>query len=81
MHPLDQSKLLKTTISSVRIDDYKNSERSGQIFENQYYEEGVSKYQNTSMSSGFHQVADENMSDEGRNIKDRLSHFWSITAK
>ena len=65
----------------MKIDDFKNSDRSGQIFENQYYEEGVSKFQNTSMSSGFNQVADENMSDEHNNVKDRLSHFWSITAK
>ena len=44
MHPQDQSKLLKTTISTVRFDDPKYSDKSGQMFENQYYEEGVSKY-------------------------------------
>jgi hypothetical protein len=64
---------LKTTISTVRIDDLKYSDKSGQIFENQYYEEGVSKYQNTSLSSGFPQVADENMSIESNNIKERLA--------
>ena len=51
------------------------------MFENHYYEEGVSKYQNTSLGSSFPQIADENMSIESNNVRERLAHFWSTTAK
>jgi hypothetical protein len=81
MHPQDQSKLLKTTVSTIRIDDLKYNDKSSAIFDNQFYEDGVSKYQNSSLNSCFPQVADENMSNEISNARERLAHFWKHTAK
>lgn len=44
MHPQDSSKLLKTTNSSMLREEVKVSDRTKEIFENHFYEEGVSKF-------------------------------------
>ena len=53
MNPHDSSKLLKTTIGSVRGDEAKFSDRSKDMFENHFYEEGVSKYIDNSIGSSL----------------------------
>lgn len=68
MNPHDSSKLLKTTIGSVRGDEAKYSDKSKDMFENHFYEEGVSKYIDNSIGSSLPQVADEVMSVDGGNI-------------
>ena len=44
MNPQDSSKLLKTTMSTVRVGDASYNEKSKEMFENHFYEEGVSKF-------------------------------------
>lgn len=68
-------------MSSVRGEEAKYSDRSKDMFENHFYEEGVSKYHDNSMGSFLPNGADENMSVECNNIKERLNQFWNCTVK
>lgn len=60
-------------MSTVRVGDASYNDKSKEIFENHFYEDGISKYQDNSVGSGLPQVADEIMSVEDSNVKDRLA--------
>lgn len=68
-------------MSTVRGEEAKYGDRSKDMFENHFYEEGVSKYHDNSVGSFLPHVADETMSAECNNIKERLNQFWNFTVK